>query len=128
MKPEEQGLARFLAGEVAAGEFTHREHLRMAVLVLGRHEFTEAACLYARALRRIGARAGAPEAFNTTITLAFLSLIAARVAASGATDVDTLLRAHPELLDRRLLSRWYRPEQLTSPLARRTFLLPDPAP
>ena len=37
-------------------------------------------------------------------------------------------RANPELFAKDLLRRWYRPEQLATPLARRTFVLPDPAP
>ncbi len=41
---------------------------------------------------------------------------------------EAWLAKHPELLDRSLLQRWYRPERLNSPAARRSFLLPDPIP
>ena len=82
---------------------------------------------FSQALRVMAARAGKPEAFNQTVTIAFLSLIAERMEGAGALDFAALLRAHPELLDKRALSRWYRPQRLASEAARRAFLLPDPS-
>jgi hypothetical protein len=81
---------------------------------------------YANALRGITRRAGKPEAFNLTVTIAFLALIAERMAAGTADDFAAFARAHPDLFAKDVLARWYRPEQLASPLARRVFLLPDP--
>ena len=46
----------------------------------------------------------------------------------GAPDFAAFVRAHPEMLDKRALSRWYRPDQLATEIARRTFVLPEPAP
>jgi hypothetical protein len=74
------------------------------------------------------ARVGKPEAFNQTTTIAFLSLIAERMERGGAPDFAAFVRAHPEMLDKRALSRWYRPDQLATEIARRTFVLPEPAP
>jgi hypothetical protein len=48
--------------------------------------------------------------------------------ASPTDDFAAFARANPELFAKDLLRRWYRPEQLATPLARRTFVLPDPAP
>jgi hypothetical protein len=119
-------LRRFLNGQLSAAEFPHREHVRMAFELLGRHEFAEATLHYSNALRVITSNAGHPEAFNLTITVAFLALIAERMAAGSAQDFEGFARAHPDLFDKGLLARWYRPEQLASALAHRTFLLPDP--
>jgi len=119
-------LARFLHGEVRPGELPHREHLRMAFEVLKSHDFATAALHYANALRSLTARAGRPEAFNMTVTVAFLAVIAERLAADRACDFGQFTQAHPELFDRRLLERWYRPERLASPLARAAFVLPEP--
>lgn len=126
MNAESADLERFLRGEVAAGDFPHREHVRMAFALLRRHEFTESAHRYAQALRTITAQAGQPQAFNLTVTIAFLALIAERLEQAGDCDFPAFAQAHPELFDKGLLARWYRPEQLASPLARRSFRLPDP--
>ena len=118
-------LERFVRGEIPAAAFPHREHVRMAFEMLKRHDFPETVLHYSRALRAMAEKAGRPEAFHQTVTIAFLSLIAERMARSGAADFTAFVRAHPEMLDRTALSRWYRPEQLTSEIARRTFVLPE---
>jgi hypothetical protein len=121
-------LRRFLRGEIEAADFPHREHVRMAFELLRRHEFTETALHYSRAVRTMAAKAGNAQAFHQTVTIAFLALIAQRMDASPTADFAAFARANPELFAKDLLRRWYRPEQLATPLARRTFVLPDPAP
>jgi hypothetical protein len=123
----EGDLERFVRGEIDAANFPHREHVRMAFELLRRHDFAESAWLYSRALRLMTTRLGKPEAFNQTTTIAFLSLIAERLERGGAPDFAAFARAHPEMLDKGVLSRWYRPDQLTTEVARRTFVLPEPA-
>src|SRR5205823_14717133 len=98
----------------------------MAFEMLRRHDFAESAWLYSRALRLMTARVGKPEAFNQTTTIAFLSLIAERMERSGAPDFAAFVRAHPEVLDKRALSRRYRPDQLATALARRALVPPRP--
>ena len=120
-------LERFARGEVDPRNFPHREHVRMAFEMLRRHDFAETVLHYSRALRAMSARAGNPQAFHQTVTIAFLSLIAERMQDCGAAaDFDALVRDHPELLDKAALTRWYRPERLASEAARHTFLLPEP--
>ena len=119
-------LARFVRGEIAAGEFPHREHLRMGFEMLRRHDFAETVLHYSRALRAMTHKAGKPQAFHQTVTIAFLSLIAERMESSPAGDFTAFTRANPDLSEKSVLARWYRPERLGSEAARRTFLLPDP--
>jgi hypothetical protein len=123
--PECPELARFLRGEIDAHHFPHREHVRMAFETLRRHDFTTSAQLYSKALRLMTARAGGPEVFNQTVTIAFLSLVSERMELGGVGDFGAFEQHHPELLDRDLLGRWYTAARLKSQLARRTFLLPD---
>jgi hypothetical protein len=121
-------LERFVRGEQDPADFPHREHVRMAFELLRRHDFAEVVLHYSRALRTMTARIGKPQAFHQTLTIAFLSLIAERMEQCGPqADFATLVREHPELLDKAALARWYRPERLASEAARRTFLLPEPA-
>ena len=120
-------LARFVRGEVNPTAFPHREHVRMAFELLRQHEFAETAYRYSTALRVMAARAGAPEAFHQTTTIAFLSLIAERMQQIQAVDFTAFEHANPDLLQKSVLRRWYRPERLASAAARLTFLLPDRA-
>ena len=119
-------LSRFLRGQIEAAGLPHREHVRLAFEMLRRHDFTETALHYSNALRRIAAKAGHAEAFNLTITLAFLALIGERIASQEMQDFDAFAARNPDLLEKGVLRRWYPAQRLSSPLARRTFLLPDP--
>jgi len=121
-------LERFVRGEIDTSAFPHREHVRMAFEMLRRHDFAESVWHFSRTLRAMATRAGKPQAFNQTVTIAFLSLIAERMERDGAPDFAAFVRAHPEMLDKSALSRWYRPDQLSTEIARRTFVLPEPAP
>jgi hypothetical protein len=121
-------LGRFVRGEIPAAEFPHREHVRMAFEMLRRHDFPETVLHYSRALRVMTEKAGRPQAFHQTVTIAFLSVIAERMEISSAPDFTAFAAANPELLGKSVLSRWYGVERLASEAARRTFLLPDLAP
>ena len=124
LPPDCPDLERFLRGEMDAARFPHREHVRMAFEVLRRHDFAESVWLFSRALRTMTARAGKPQAFHQTITVAFLSLISESLERGNARDFAAFERANPELVDKATLVRWYAPDQLSSDLARRTFVLP----
>jgi hypothetical protein len=119
-------LERFVLGEVDARAFPHREHVRMGFEMLRRHDFAETVFHYSLALRAMAARAGKPQAFHQTATIAFLSLIAERIDSGDYTDFDSFARVNADLLDKSALSRWYPSERLASDTARRTFLLPGP--
>ncbi len=100
----------------------------MAFEMLLRHDFVDTALRYSNALRTLTARAGKPGKFHQTVTIAFLSLVAERMQGEGRCDFDAFARANPDLLDRAVLSRVYRPERLASEAARTSFLLPEPLP
>lgn len=127
MLPECPELERFVRGEIDPAQFPHREHVRMAFEMLRRHDFAESVWLFSRALRAMAAKAGKPEAFNQTVTVAFLSLIAERMERGDAHNFAAFVQAHPDTLDRSVLARWYRAERLSSDVARRTFVLPESA-
>ena len=121
-------LARFMRGEIVPSEFPHGEHVHVAFELLKRHDFPETVLLFSRTLRAMAQKAGRPEAFHQTVTIAFLSLIAERMEGGHRGDFAAFAAANPELLEKTLLSRWYGAERLGSAAARRTFLLPDSAP
>ena len=121
-------LARFLHGELDPASFHHADHVRAAFEILAQHDFMAAARAYSGGLKTLACKAGRPEAYHETITLAFLSLIAERMADRGFDDFDSFAAANPDLLEKSALSRWYAPERLNSDRARKLFVLPDPRP
>ena len=123
-----EALRAFLAGETDAATFRHADHVRMGFEILRRHDFPDGAAVFARALKQIAARAGAPAKYHETITMAFLSLIAERCANARYADFESFIESNDDLLDASVLKRWYAPARLMSGVARRTFVLPDPHP
>jgi hypothetical protein len=119
-------LARFLHGEVDPMSFHHLDHVRTAFEILKHHAFMDAALAYSAGLKVLARKAGRPEAYHETITLAFLSLIAERVSERAFEDFESFAAANPDLMEKSALSRWYAPERLNSDRARKVFVLPDP--
>ena len=120
-------LRRFARGEADPADFPHREHVRMAYEMLRRHTFAETVLHFSNAVSAMAARAGKAEAFHQTITVAFLSLIAERMETQPRSDFAVFASVNNDLFDKTTLARWYRPERLAMPEARRIFLLPEPA-
>ncbi|HTX05613.1 MAG TPA: hypothetical protein VMD06_07275 [Steroidobacteraceae bacterium] len=120
-------LERFMRGEWEASAFPHREHVRMGFEMLRRHDFAEAVFHYSKTLQAMARRAGKPQAFHQTVTLAFLSLIGERMDFGHYRDFDSFALENADLLDKSALARWYPAERLATDTARRTFLLPAPA-
>jgi|SRR5579863_563066 len=126
MYPDCPELERFVRGEIAAADFPHREHVRMAFEMLRRCDFAESVWLYSKTLRLMALKAGKPQAFSQTVTLAFLSLIAERLEQSRSADFSAFAREHAEVFDKDLLARWYPRQQLAAEVARRVFVMPAP--
>jgi len=118
-------LEKFLAGDIPAAEFRHADHVRAGYELLLRTDFLDAVSAYGRALKIMTARVGKPEKLHHTITIAFLAVIAERMEQAPNAGFDAFLAANPDLMDRAVLSRWYRPECLNSDAARSRFVLPD---
>ncbi|HSC60232.1 MAG TPA: hypothetical protein VLC29_03300 [Rhizomicrobium sp.] len=121
----EPTLRAFLRGDIDAANFRHADHVRMGFEILQHHDFPEAAVAFARSLKQIAVRAGAPGKYHETITLAFLSLIAERQATGTHRDFESFAAANPDLMETSVLKRWYAPERLMSDVARKIFVLPD---
>lgn len=106
-------------------DFGHHEHLVVAYFMLRKHPFIEAAAAYSRSIRSLAERAGAADKFNTTITLAFLSLIAERMNIAGDVGWETFIARNQDLNAKKTLSALYSDERLNCDLARKILLLPD---
>ena len=108
--------------------FHHRDHVKMAFLYLQKYKPLEALAHFSSALARFAAAHGKPNLYNETITCALLLLIRGRIARTNSQETLSQFSAtNTDLLrgDDNILLKYYRPETLTSELAKRVFLFPD---
>ena len=100
----------------------------MAFLYVLKFAPLEALARFSADLTRFAAAHGKPNLYNETITWAFLLLIRERLARgkSGQTWAE-FAASNADLLrwDENILKKYYRPETLTSELAKSVFLFPD---
>lgn len=120
-----------IIGDVMAtsDRFGHRQHVHLTWLAVRRHGVPAAAGLVAEGIQRTATAAGAPQKYHATMTRAWVELVghAARDAQDAdATGFDAFADRHPDLLDKDLLSRYYRPETLAA--GKETWVEPDLAP
>lgn len=130
MSAIEEELRDFEAGRLDPAAFRHRDHVRLGYELLSRYSLGEAIGRFSSGLRLLAAKAGRPDLYHETITVAFLALINERRVAGAAANWPDFERHNRDLLDKRCLEKWYGAEQLRSDLARRAFCLPTlpPAP
>lgn len=117
--------AAFEAHAIDASRFHHAEHVIVAYDLLAKYDFIDAAAIYAKGIRALALKVGAPKKFNLTITYAFMSLIAERMAGGTHEDFDDFLSENSDLMSPDVLGRWYTHDRLHSDIARRLFLLPE---
>lgn len=118
-------LNRLLDGSLDPEIFSHRDHVGITFEAVARHEFFEAAHILATGLRNLATRAGVPEKFNATITLAFMSLIAERMHGRAYETADAFIEGNPDLLEKSVLKPWYSTARLQTDLSRAVPLLPE---
>ena len=107
--------------------FGHPEHVRLAWLQherLGPEAGDQAT---AATLRRLDAVHGGGK-YHETVTRFWLGLVWHARQCFSEASLETVLAAHPQLLDGATLSRHYSPQLLASPEARRRPVAPDLAP
>ncbi len=117
-------LSAFESGGLDPAQFPHAEHVRFGYEMLDRYSFGEAVSRFSGGLKLLVAKAGKPEVYHETITVAFLALINERRACAAAQTWGEFKRENSDLFDKRCLEKWYGTEQLSSDLARRIFCLP----
>lgn len=96
--------ARFHAAAISSDEWTHEAHLRMAFLLLQRHEFREAVRRIRRGIRRLNRANGVvdseTEGYHETLTLAWARIVAATFADQPPDDdFAAFIARNPALLE-----------------------------
>jgi hypothetical protein len=109
-----------------AGQFGHRQHVNLAFYAVRRYGMPDAVGKICGWIRHIAAYERAPQKYHHTVSRAWVELVAQHAAADpGCADFGVFADAHPELLDKRLLSRHYRSSTLAARTARRGWVEPD---
>jgi hypothetical protein len=91
-------LRAMAAAEIPPALFGHREHLRLAFLLLRRDGPEEGTRSIIRQLQRYTAAYGIGHIFDEALTLRWVARLQAAMArAASASTVDELLAAAPEL-------------------------------
>ncbi len=121
MSPITQG---FLDRSLNPASFGHEQHVHVAWDLLSNYDFMEATVRYVTGIRTIAKNAGAPGKFHMTVTLAYLSVIAERMASAEYSSFEHFLESNADLLSKDSLSCWYDPDRLNTPLARTQFVMP----
>src|SRR5438128_1830676 len=90
-------------GALDPAMFSHREHVRLGYEMLGRYPFGEAVARFSRGLKLLAAKAGRPEHYHETITVAFLALIGERRAETKHDNWREFKATNNDLLNKHCL-------------------------
>lgn len=122
-------FAGFFA-EATAGDrpFGHREHVHLTWLAVRRCGRPAAIEVVSAGIRHTARYAGVPQKYNATVSRAWVEVIAHHARVSPTDDFDSFAAVNPELLDKRLLNRFYSSARLAGGEARTGWVLPDREP
>jgi hypothetical protein len=118
-------LRAFDAGTLPAEGFGHREHLRLAWILIDRLGLEAALPEIERRLRHLAEAHGMPERYNRTLTLFWVRLIAHMAARRRAASFSEFLAREGWLMEPGLARRHYSQGLLASDLARAQWVEPD---
>jgi hypothetical protein len=122
-------FAELMAEVMATAErFGHRQHVHLTWLAVRRCGTAAAVRLVSDGIQGAARYAGAPQKYNATVSRVWVELVGHHASQSDTADFDAFTRQHPALLDKRLLSRFYRSPTLASATARVSWVEPDLAP
>ena len=123
--------ARFdeLFAQVDTSEgFHHRDHVELTWLAVRRYGVADATELIRHGIQKLARYANAPQKYHETVSRAWVVVVALHVGQHPDPDFDTFIERNPELLDKRLLMRFYSSTTLASTAAKKGWVEPDLAP
>ncbi|GAA0935447.1 hypothetical protein [Virgisporangium aurantiacum] len=108
-----------------ADRFGHRQHIHLTWLAVRRYGTGAAVTLVSDGIRRTARYAGAPQKYHATVSRAWVELVGYHAAEHTGDDFDAFVDGNPALLDKRLLTRFYRSSTLAAPEAKAGWVEPD---
>ena len=112
----------------SADAFGHRQHVHLTWLAVRRTGMPAAVTVVSDGIRHTARYAGAPQKYHVTVSRAWVELVAHHTAEDPTPDFSAFTGRNPELLDKRLLTRFYRSTTLADVRARTGWVEPDLAP
>jgi hypothetical protein len=108
-----------------ADRFGHRQHVHLTWLAVRRLGTEAAIEVVSDGIKRTARYAGAPQKYNATVSRAWVELVGHHVGHDPAADFAAFAARNPALLDKKLLTRFYRSATLASDRARTGWVEPD---
>lgn len=127
---DEEFLAALENCSLPFNQWTHRAHVRVAYVYASQLSLNDAIDKMRAGVKAYNAANEVPEAidrgYHETITEAFMRLIFAANRQTGPhQSAEEFCDQHPELLDKRVILRFYSRERIMSWEAKRDFIEPD---
>lgn len=111
-----------------AQRFGHREHVHLTWLAVRSCGTSRAVALVSDGIQSTARYAGAPQKYHVTVSRAWVELVGHHVDAHPETDFSAFAEQNSALLDKRLLTRFYRSATLAGDAARDGWVEPDLVP
>ena len=108
--------------------FGHRQHVHLTWLAVRTVGTDAAVPLVSDGIQATARYAGAPQKYHATMSRAWVVLVGHHTDADPVDDFDRFAEGNPELLDKRLLTRFYNSTTLASDEARASWVDPDREP
>ncbi len=116
----------FLDGSLPPARFHHRDHLRLAWVLIRRRGAAEAAGAITSGIRHYAAAHGQSGLYHETLTRFWIGLVAHMIEARPAIDdFDAFLAAFPLALDKGLPWRHWSQAALGDAASRTSWIEPD---
>src|SRR5207248_7941666 len=117
----------FMDGSLPPEQFHHRDHLRLAWLLIRRLDVELATITIASGIQRFAARHGHAEKYHETLTQFWVRIVGHHMVRvrPDITDFETFIATFPQLLDKGLPSRHWQRETMGSATARARWVEPD---
>ena len=119
-------VVAFLTGSLPPHQFHHRDHLRLAWVLVRLTGVDEATRRITSGIRYFATLHGQAGKYHETMTQFWVRIVAHAVAARPEiTTFDAFLAAFPLLLEKDLPYRHWQRETMASPAARAQWVEPD---
>jgi hypothetical protein len=125
---DDELIETFEACRLEPAAFHHRDHVRLTHAYLQRFPTLDVLGRLSAGLAALARSAGKPDRYHETITWANVFLIRERMIRSArGQNWPEFAENNADLLNWKdhVLRRYYRSATLDSPIARRTFVMPD---
>lgn len=124
---DDELVQAFETATLAGDAFPHEAHVRVAWYYLTRYPMLTALTRFRTALQRFATAQGQPGRYHETITVAYMLIVADRLADSRDLAWPAFAARHADLLVRKpsALARFYSDALIASDRAREVFVMPD---